>query len=243
VAGESQEVRVVLRWVSHVVGSLLAVALLAFGPSCILSPQPDPPGANVVASASDGVNDVAVVGGAGSVPPGADVRVEDDSDSSFAGGTASECGSFVVVLPAGPGDVLRVAYTVWKDGEWLESRSRRIVVDAYDPVPEPTEDADGVSPFTPGAREYAGGFDDALMIAAPVDGQARLWCAGECVQPGVRVVVANQDSAAVTEAVHSGGAFEMLVPATVGDVLLVFAVFTEAPTQTSSIVRLIVPAP
>jgi len=233
----------VLRWVCHVVGSSLAVVLLAFGPSCILSPQPDPPGANVVASASNGRSDVAVVGGAGSVPPGADVRVEDDADASYAGGTASETGSFVVVLPAGPGDELSVSYTIWKDGEWLESRTRRVTVDSYNPVPEPSEDADDVSPFAPGAREYAGGFDDALRVDAPVDGLARLWCAGECVQPAVRVVVADQDSGSVTETVHAGGAFEMRVPAAVGDVLLVFAVFTEAPTQTSTIVHLIVPAP
>ncbi|MBI5491066.1 MAG: hypothetical protein HY905_27290 [Deltaproteobacteria bacterium] len=221
-------------------------ALLATGLSvgCILSPQPDPPGANIVASASPGAGDVAVVGGAGAVPAGASVRTQDADDGSFAGGEASDTGAFVLVVPSAPGHTLLVTYTVFEDGEWRKSPAREVVVDRYDPSPDPLAEDDGdyASPFAPGARA-SGGLDSSLLVGPPVAGFARLWCYDECVQAGVRVIIANQDRGEVTEIIHTGGAFEQSVRASIGDVLLVFAVLAEFPTQTSSLVRLVVPAP
>lgn len=221
---------------------LLLVAGLSTG--CLLSPQPDPPGANIVASAADGERDVAVIGGAGSVPPGASVRVDDtDDDGAFAGTGASETGGFVVVVPSGPGHTLAVTYTIFENGEWRQSAARSIVVDRYDPVPDPlaSEDGDFASPFAPGMRA-SGGFDSSLFVDAPVSGYARVWCPDDCVQAGVRVILANQDRGEVLEVVHAGGMFEQPVRASIGDVLLVFAVLADHPTQTSSLVRLVVPA-
>jgi hypothetical protein len=222
---------------------LLLVAGLSTG--CILSPQPDPPGANIVTSAADRESDVAVIGGAGSVPPGTAVRVDDtEDDGAWAGGDASENGGFVVVLPSGPGHTLSVTYTIFEDGEWRQSAVRTIVVDRYDPVPDPlaSEDGDYASPFAPGMRA-SGGLDSSLRVDAPVSGYARVWCPDECVQPGIRVILANRDRGEVLEVVHAGGVFEQPMRASVGDVLLVFAVLADHPTQTSSLVHLVVPAP
>ncbi|MBI5501904.1 MAG: hypothetical protein HY907_16795 [Deltaproteobacteria bacterium] len=234
-----------MRWECSRRSFALALLATALSTGCILSPQPDPPGANIVASASPGAGDVAVVGGAGSVPAGAAVRTQDaDDDGSFANGEASDTGAFVLVVPSAPGHTLLVTYTVFDDGEWRTSPPRKLVVDRYDPSPDPLAENDGdfASPFAPGARA-SGGFDSSLLVAPPFEGFARLWCADECVQPGVRVLIANQDRGEVTEVVHPGGPFEQSVRASIGDVLLVFAVLAEFPTQTSSVVRLVVPAP
>jgi hypothetical protein len=221
---------------------VLPALLLAGG--CMLSPQPDPPGANVVASAADGHREVAVIGGAGAVPPNSAVRVDDiDGDGAWAGVEASQSGEFVVVVPSAPGHRLAITYTVFEEGEWRVSRPREIVVDRYDPLPDAlaAEDGDFSSPYAPGAGA-SGGFESDLSVDPPVSGLARLWCSGDCVGAGVRVIVANEDRGEVTEAVHGGGPFELSVRASIGDVLLVFAVLAEHPAQSSVLVRLVVPA-
>jgi hypothetical protein len=233
-----------VRWRAYHPCSSIAVALAVAGSAgCLLSSQPDPPGDNVVASATNSFGDVVVAGSAGAVPSEAGVRADDEEDGAWAGGHASADGSFVLVIPAAPGHRLAVTYTVWRDDEWVVSRPRELVVDRYDPQLVPAADADNVSPYAPGSREAAGGFGSSLVVDPPVDGAARVWCPDDCVQLGVRVVVADQDTGAVAESVHVAGPFELRVQASVGDVLLVFAVLADQPAQTSSAVRLVVPAP
>jgi len=222
----------------------------SLGVGCILSPQPDPPGANVMVSAADGLGDVAVVGGRDSVPAGAPVCASrSNGDGAFGGCEdcdAGDDGSFAVVIPAGPGDVLRVTYFVWEDGLWRESLPREIVVDAYDPSLPLSADVNdpGVSPIAPGERDDGmGGWLGTLAVEAPVSGRARVFCAGGCTQPGVQIVVANQESGFVLETAYDGGTFDVRVPASVGDVLLVFAVRPDNPSQSSRVLRLVVPAP
>jgi len=232
----------VLCWLAAGCGSLVS--------GCILSPQRDPPGDNILASATDDLNEVAVIGGGGAVPPGTGVRVEDTSgedDGSYADASATPAGSFVAVVAARPEDTLRVTYTIWEDGEWRESRPRDIVVDRYDPTFPPPLDADDVwsgSPYAPGERaDGAGGFAGTLAVDPPVGGLARVYCLGDCTDPGVRVIVANENSGAIVESSYVMGVFEVHVPASVGDVLLAFAVRASDSSQASRVVRLIVPAP
>jgi hypothetical protein len=223
---------------------LLLAALPVAGSSCLLSPQPDPPGLDIVASATDQPGPVAVVGEGGTVPAQAGVRVNDASSDSFASGAAGEDGTFVVLLPrALPGDVLRVTYEEWQDGQWVESAPRNVVVDQYDPPLEPTADDRSTSPFAPGEYDAGVGVDAALYVDPPVDGQARVWCYDGCLQPGIRVIVANQNNAQVVESVHTGGPFEVRIPASIGDVLLIFSVRTLDESQASRVVRVVVPAP
>lgn len=242
-AGVSQEVRNAMRRLSHVVGLVLLAAVLQSG-GCLLSPQPDPPGANVVASAADDYDDVAVVGGAGAVPAGAPVSVERSDGADSSDGFAGESGSFVVVIAARPGDVLLVRYREWDGDQWVTSASRRVVVDAYDPAPPPLAfEDDRISPYTPGDFDAGAGFLCGVYVDPPVAGLARVWALDGCVQPGVRVLIANQDSGVVVEAVHAGGPFELRIPASIGDVLYLFAVRDRAPEQSSGVVRAVVPAP
>jgi hypothetical protein len=63
------------------------------------------------------------------------------------------------------------------------------------------------------------------------------------VEPGSRVIVANQNNAQVVEAGYTPGPFEVRIRASIGDVLLVFAVRTMNQEQSSRVVTLIVPAP
>lgn len=222
------------------------VALLLVG-GCVLSPQPDPPGANVVASAAADYDEVVVVGGTGSVPPGAPVgAARADADGEDASeGFAGAGGSFVVVLRARPGDELLVWYWKWDGDEWVRSASRRVVVDVYDPVPPPMtyEDARS-SPYAPGDGDLAGaGFLCEVYVDPPVAGLARIWALEGCVQPDVRVIAANLDTGNVVETLHAGGPFELSIPASIGDVLYLFAVRDRAPDQSSGAVRVVVPAP
>lgn len=239
-AGDSQEERNPMPRPTH---ALLAI-LLAGG--CLLSPQPDPPGANVVASAADDYDDVAVVGGAGAVPPGAPVDVARDDGSDASAGFAGESGSFVVVIAARPGDELLVRYRKWEGDEWVVSAPRRVVVDVYDPPPLPlaAEDDGRTSPYAPGDFDAAGsGFLCGVYVDPPVDGLARVWALEGCVQPAVRVLVANQETGVVVETLHAGGPFELRIPASIGDVLYLFAVREQDPGQSSGVVRVVVPAP
>ena len=223
---------------------LFAVALAVVGLSCLLSPQPDPPGMNIVASATDMPGPVAVVGEPDTVPAGAGVRVEDPSTSSFAEDDASDGGGFVILVPqARPGDTLSITYRTWEGGAWRESAPRDIVVDAYDPAPDPMADDRSVSPFAPGEYDAGTGVTSAIYVDAPADGMARVWCLDGCVEPGSRVIVANRTNAQVVEAGYTAGPFETRIRASVGDVLLVFAVRTTNEEQASRVVTLIVPAP
>ncbi|MBN1774245.1 MAG: hypothetical protein JXB32_23500 [Deltaproteobacteria bacterium] len=228
-----------MRCLTHV----LTTILLAGG--CLLSPQPDPPGANVVASAAADYDEVAVVGGAGAVPPGAPVDVARADDGDASEGFAGASGSFVVVVTARPGDVLLVRYREWTDGGWVTSAPRRVIVDVYDPVPPPmTYEDTRTSPYVPGDADLAGaGFLCGVYVDPPVAGLARVWALEGCVQPDVRVIAANTDTGNVVEALHAGGPFELSIPASIGDVLYLFAVRNAAPDQSSGVVRVVVPAP
>jgi hypothetical protein len=223
----------------------LVVILLAGG--CVLSPQPDPPGADVIASAAADYGEVVVVGGAGSVPPGAPVSAAraDADDADAAEGFAGASGSFVLVVTARPGDELRVWYWEWDGDEWLRSAARRVIVDVYDPVPPPLPYDDArSSPYVPGEGDLAGaGFLCGVSVDPPVAGLARLRAPDGCVQPDVRVIAANLDTGTVVETLHAGGPFELSIPAAIGDVLYLFAVRQGAPDQASGAVRMIVPAP
>ena len=225
---------------------LFAVAVAVAGLSCLLSPQPDPPGMNIVASATDtpGPGPVAVVAEQDTVPAGAGVRVADPSTGAFADGEASDDGGFVMLLPrARPGDTLDVTYRIWEDGAWRESAARHIVVDAYDPALDPLADDSRTSPFAPGEYDAGTGVVSAIYVDAPVDGMARVWCLDGCVEPGSRVIVANLSNAQVVEAGYTAGPFEVRIQASIGDQLLVFAVRTTNQEQSSRVVTLIVPAP
>jgi hypothetical protein len=228
-----------MRRATHVLWILLSAG------GCLLSPQPDPPGANVVASAADDLDDVAVVGGAGAVPPGAPVDVARTDDSDPSSGFASESGSFVIVVAARPGDELMVRYRHWDGEEWVDSAPRRVIVDEYDPAPPPLAyEDDRYSPYNPGEFDAAGtGFLCGVSVDPPVAGLARVWTPDGCVQPDVRVIVANMETGAVVETIHTGGPFELQVPASIGDVLYLFAVRDTAPDQSSGAVRVVVPSP
>ena len=243
-ARDSHKVWRMMRRALHAL--LFVVAMPLVGPSCFLSPQPDPPGMNIVASATDRdmPGPVAVVGEPDTVPAGAGVRVTDPSNDAFADGEASDDGGFVILLPrAQPGDTLHVTYEIWEDGEWRESAARQIVVDLYDPAPDPLADESRTSPFAPGAYDAGTGVFSAIYVDPPVDGMARVWCSDGCVEPGSRVIVANQNNAQVVEAGYTAGPFEVRIRASIGDVLLVFAVRTMNQEQSSRVVTLIVPAP
>jgi predicted RNA-binding protein with TRAM domain len=222
--------------------ALLLVVVV--GASCLLSPQPDPPGMNIVASATDRAGPVAVVAEPDTVPAGAGVRVDDPATDSYAEGDASDDGGFVVLVPrAEPGDTLSVTYRIWEDGTWRESEARDIVVDAYDPVPGPLADDNRTSPFVPGEYDAGAGVFSAIHVDPPVEGMARVWCDDGCVEPGSRVIVANRSNAQVVEAGYTAGPFETRIRASIGDVLLIFAVRTANEEQSSRVVELIVPAP
>jgi hypothetical protein len=224
---------------------LFVVAMLVVWPGCFLSPQPDPPGMNIVASATDTLGPVAVVGEPDTIPVGgAGVRVADPSTDSYGEGEANDDGAFVVLLPrARPGDTLEVTYRVWEGGEWRDSATREIVVDTYDPAPGALADDSRTSPFAPGEYDAGTGVASAIDVDAPVDGMARVWCSDGCVEPGSRVIVANRSNAQVVEAGYTAGPFEVRIQASIGDVLLVFAVRTTNAEQASRVVTLIVPAP
>ncbi len=81
-----------------------------------------------------------------------------------------------------------------------------------------------------------------ISVDAPVEGMARVWCLDGCVEPGSRVIVANRSHAEVVEAGYTTGPFETRIRASIGDVLLVFAVRTTNAAQSSRVVTLIVPA-
>jgi hypothetical protein len=223
---------------------LFILAISVVGSSCFLSPQPDPPGMNIVASATDTPGPVAVVGETGTIPVGgAGVRVTDPSTDSYADGEANDDGAFVLLLlQARPGDTLDVTYRVWEDGEWRDSAARHILVDSYDPVPGALADDSRTSPFVPGEYDAGSGVLSAIHVDAPVDGMARVWCSDGCVEPGSRVIVANRSNAQVVEAGYTAGPFEARIRASIGDVLI-FAVRTMNYEQSSRVVTLIVPAP
>jgi len=243
-ARDSHEVQDVMDRANHRCLLALGFGAWALSQGCLLSPQPDPPGADIVASATDGPGSVVVVGADGTVPPGSQVRVDSDADDASAEAGAGGTGAFVAVLPARPGDVLRVTYLEWSDGRWIESAPREIVVDRYDPSPEPAAADDrNISPWAPGEYDAGAGFDSTMYVDPPVAGLARVWCGAGCLQPGVRVIVANQDNAQVVEGAFTSGPFELRIRASSGDELLVFTVRTENESQTSRVVRLIVPAP
>jgi len=229
-------------WACHALWLVVGIPVVAA--SCLLSPQPDPPGMNIVASATDNPGPVAVVGEPDTVPAGAGVRAEDPSTGSYAEDEASDDGGFVVLVPrAQPGDTLNVTYVVWEDGEWRESATRQIVVDSYDPAPDPLADDSRTSPFVPGEYDAGAGVFSAIHVDAPVEGMARVWCEDGCVEPGSRVIVANRSNAQVVEAGYTAGPFETWIRAAIGDVLLIFAVRTANEEQSSRVVELIVPAP
>jgi hypothetical protein len=148
----------------------------------------------------------------------------------------------VAVIRAAPGDRLAVSYFVWEGRELHESAAREVVVDDYDPADPPMVNDDG-SPRCVGEYDAAGGFMGPPQVDPPVDGRARVWCSPECVEPNVRVVVANRETAVVVDTIHASGAFEASIPASIGDVLLVFAVRLSDERQASRVIELVVPAP